>query len=1264
MKKIMLLSLMLVIVGTVSAELTPGKSYRLISGKSGRTHSMFVNNASLDVNAPVVVWYETNVAAQRWILEEQNGGKFSLRNAYTGYYLAYASKSDGAKITQRAASVARTAGAWVLEPVEGSTDAYRMLDGSNQEYCIGINEKAADGVALQLVDAETPGTADVYWRLIEDSRSTEYDETVRNDIMNRFISRWYRTASTGHVIGNGGWWGDAEMFETILDAFETTGDKRYQTYWDELYTNFNQRNGSNWIGNEYNDDIIWMVLACIRGYKFFGDTKYLNSAKQNFDRMYARAKQQYGTLIWKQSQSNPLATNSCINCPATVAACYLAQLTGDKTYYDKALSIYAAQRKLLFEASTGKVFDSGEWTAGGGTKVNNYWVSTYNQGTMLGAALMLYDYTKDPQYKTDAERIHSWTMKDLCNKYGIVHACQTIAGDLCGFKGIYMRYARRYAEDLGHPEVLEWMAKNAWHGYQNRSSAGIIWSAWLTKTNQNLKRMEGSQENPEEKTCEPFSASTAISVAFNAHINGLFYKNAYGTVGAQYFDEIQWMQIADTPTDDATPETTMSSRAGSFVAFKNVDFGKQKANLLNVRIKGEGNSRLMVYADSIAPSTLIGQTTGALPTTWSNVTIETAKLSGRHHIYLVTAGDGKAAIHSFSFDSTNMLFADLTSGYGKLTINGEKAANLNLIDDDPTTSSLLPTLGEGSGAVTSSLIYTSPVPMSIKAYAIYAAPGEGQPAPSAWTLEGSNDGTNWTKLDTQRGKTFADDGQKHQMTVSTTQTFTTLRLTLSATGTESLSIADWQVYGLAVADNDITDDGGQLEGAEATLTDNDIATECTGAEASVVTYDATMKYKAMAYSVTVNQAAGAPQAWTLEGSADGSKWTELDSRTAQRFALYPSTVCYSIPNGNYSHFRIRFEPLADGSPVRIAELQILGEVAWGNFHNDITADGGKTTASDGSDASAIFDNDPTTIAVVSGTSLWWQHQTAMPTRYRGFSIVAGNNPDRFPTSVTIQGSNDGSAWTDLTTIQPKFSSPYDRYDQTSSISVYNYYRLVVNSVADGGQTAELAEWELHGTAILSEGDLLVPVAESSPQNASMLYDGIPTTTLVTPFTAPFIIDYTLEKPEAVVSYTLTASSNYSDRDPAAWILYGSTDGTSFEEIDRRDGIFFATRYATQFYTCNAEKKAYKHYRLAITETNSVSLQLAEWQLLRLDTSTGIILDGRLRGGERSEGWGLRIKDESNNPSSVYDLQGRRIAHSMKDLQPGVYIVNGKKIIVR
>ena len=61
----------------------------------------------------------------------------------------------------------------------------------------------------------------------------------------------------------------------------------------------------------------------------------------------------------------------------------------------------------------------------------------------------------------------------------------------------------------------------------------------------------------------------------------------------------------------------------------------------------------------------------------------------------------------------------------------------------------------------------------------------------------------------------------------------------------------------------------------------------------------------------------------------------------------------------------------------------------------------------------------------------------------------------------------------------------------------------------------------------------------------------------------------------------------------------------------------------------------------------------------LRTPTGIILDE-----------GLRMKDESNNPSSVYDLQGRKVADNPSFLiphlssKPGIYIVNGRKIVIR
>ncbi|MBQ8046543.1 MAG: glycoside hydrolase family 88 protein [Prevotella sp.] len=634
MKRLSLLLLVFTTATLAQAALTPGHYYRLTqSGKSA-----FPINAGIANNTAVVLWDETSVAAQRWLLIDAGEGKYQLKNAYTGLFLNY----TGANVNQRTESASKTTGAWVFEPVEGKEDTYSIYNYTRR-YKLSVAE-VENEVQLRVMSLSSATNAE--WEVVEDDdfRKT-FDSSTRDDIMDDFMAYYYKRASTGYVLGNGGWWGDAEMFETILDAFETTGNKKYQTYFQQLYNNFNARNRTDWSYNAYNDDITWMVLACIRAYQYFGTNDYLTKAKSNFDRMYARAKQQFGTLIWCQDQSNKLGTNSCINCPATIAACYLAQMTGDDSYYEKALDIYAAQRRLLFVPSTGQVYDSRAWNEDGTMSGDfNSWASTYNQGTMLGAAVLLYNYTKDPMYKQDAERIHNYTISHLTNSNNFVHVCQTISGDLCGFKGIYMRYARRYAQEMNHPEVLDWMASNAWHAYQNRNSKGIIWSAWLTKTNESLQRMEGTTQ----KTTEPFSASTAVSVAFNAHVNGLFTKNAFETTEVRYFDDVRRFQLDNTLSDGETPHTTASA-ASSYLGFHNVEFGDRKASKLVLRANASNDhSQVYVYLDSIAEGQLIG-TSEMLPQEWdySEITLD-KEISGRHSIYFTFSGSGMR-LHSFIF---------------------------------------------------------------------------------------------------------------------------------------------------------------------------------------------------------------------------------------------------------------------------------------------------------------------------------------------------------------------------------------------------------------------------------------------------------------------------------------------------------------------------------------------------------------------------------------------------------------------------------------
>lgn len=644
---------MLLSLVAVQAAPTVGKTYRIVISKK----SMFVKDASLNPNDDVVLWTETDVPAQRWKLEKNTDGKYTFRNLYSGLYLAAKSTpAAGVTLVQQSGSVKRTTGAWNIKPVEGHTDFYTISAGDNEGLCIGIDQAAADGNQLKLVEPATVEKANVYCSIIEDEVPTAFDAAVRDEMVQGFIKQHYKEAPGGHILGKGGWWGDAEMFEVILDAFETTGDKKYQTYFRELYNNFLIRNNSDWTYNEYNDDITWMVLACIRAYKYFGDEEYLKVARFNFDNMYKRAaKQPHGTLIWKQSQPNPLSTNSCINGPAIVAACYLGEMTGEKEYYDKALSIYDGQRQLLFDAKTGQVYDSRAWNADGSIANEgfNSWASTYNQGTMLGAATMLYKYTGEKKYKQDANAVYNYTSNKLTNNNKIISVCQTINGDLCGFKGILMRYVRRYAEDLDRKMALQWIAKNAWHAYQNRMknrTHRVTWSAWLTKTAQNLCRQENGGIT--DVSDDPVGQATAVSAAVNAHINGLYDKNASQQIGVEFFDEIQWLQLAEKSSDDDTPETTVSSRDGAYIAFKHVDFGSNAVSKLLLRAKATASdAKIQVYVDNISSETLVAVSKGPLPTSWDNLVLDASKsLSGVHTVYIVlTKG---VALQSFSAYST------------------------------------------------------------------------------------------------------------------------------------------------------------------------------------------------------------------------------------------------------------------------------------------------------------------------------------------------------------------------------------------------------------------------------------------------------------------------------------------------------------------------------------------------------------------------------------------------------------------------------------
>lgn len=514
-------TLMMALATGAEAAIENGKSYRIVPDGNSRS-SLFVKNASKADKTPVVVWTETNVPAQQWTIISLEEGGVALQNVYTRKYLDVAGQS----LVQDSQPAA-----WSLEAVDESNNDYILV----RTDAVGVNGT---------LDGRQPSLGiRTVWHFEEVEPQSCFDERARQRMLDAFLARYLQDKGKGYRTFVNGGWNEAETLEAVLDFYEATGDRRYLGIFEACYNYMRYHVGSNWdggtavagydwFGYDFNDDVMWMIIAAARAYLITGKQSYLNDAKRNFDLIWDRAYLKYvGLLRWAEHTGDRNGANSCINGPAEVAACYIGLGTGDEAYFEKARELYANQRKYLFEPYTGKVYDSVVLNpSDGSVKDRNTWASTYNQGTMLGGALLLYRHYGDNQYKTDATRIIAYAKSALCNSDGVVRVCQNADGDFQGFKGILMRYVGMYATQFDDPEYQSWLIANAFHAYNNINSSGYGHSAWLTKAAENNTFGNVDYSRPGSA----FGASTALTAACGtALVNRLGQTMEYEAENAQ-----------------------------------------------------------------------------------------------------------------------------------------------------------------------------------------------------------------------------------------------------------------------------------------------------------------------------------------------------------------------------------------------------------------------------------------------------------------------------------------------------------------------------------------------------------------------------------------------------------------------------------------------------------------------------------------------------------------------------------------------------------
>ncbi len=444
-------------------------------------------------------------------------------------------------------------------------------------------------------------------------------ESIAYDAFTSFNNKYYSEKDGVGKIKSNYFWDYAEMYEIVLDAYEHSGEARYKNMIKAVYLDFTGRFGTEWEFNDFNDDIMWMVIACTRAYNLTGEQVYLDTAIKNFDIAYNRAASDDlgGGIFWKTDNQSK---NACVNCPGAIAACLLGKSTGDNTYYEKAKGMFDWVVEKLFVAETGRVLDNMDING----EIYN-WEFTYNQATFVGAATLLYEHYGDAKYLEYAGKSCDYTMNTMYQG-GVVNneaGSSNNYDDSQGFKGIMPRWFYLYAVNHNNPEVMEWMQMNAATAWENRNSEGIMWTRWGEKTADNTEYSS-------------FGASTAVGLLQNVTNSTNMIKN--GTeVQAEDFNSCRGIVM------ESSRKSIGSIQDGYYTVYQNIDFGSEAA----IRAKFTAASALKGGSIEIRLGDSKGELLGTAEikntgswSNWSEFVCEIEPTTGVQDICLVFKGEG------------------------------------------------------------------------------------------------------------------------------------------------------------------------------------------------------------------------------------------------------------------------------------------------------------------------------------------------------------------------------------------------------------------------------------------------------------------------------------------------------------------------------------------------------------------------------------------------------------------------------------------------
>lgn len=283
-----------------------------------------------------------------------------------------------------------------------------------------------------------------------------------------------------HAVGPEGglytdYWWEAQLWEMVMDVYETTGSTKALAMIGQIYDGFNAAY-PDWTQNDWNDDMGWWARGSIRAYELTGDERYLQRAKDIFDYIWQYEDDTYGGGIWWKNvdvgNGELNEKNVATNATATYTAMRIYAITGDRSYYDKAAELFSWLQVRFYNG--GHINDHIA-----GDDVVYSWDWTYNFGNYAGAALEFYLADGEQTYLDQATAAIQWVTDNM-----------TLSGtylfeghdDTGGFKAILTRNMKALADKAGQTQYLPIIQVNATQAWNHVNSAKIGAYDWTLPT--------------------------------------------------------------------------------------------------------------------------------------------------------------------------------------------------------------------------------------------------------------------------------------------------------------------------------------------------------------------------------------------------------------------------------------------------------------------------------------------------------------------------------------------------------------------------------------------------------------------------------------------------------------------------------------------------------------------------------------------------------------------------------------------------------------